>query len=320
MTPEQRSHPHLELGREQPVTGRRPPSGFPRVKPPDDPEAHGGLLEDRLRIAREAASEDLGGYDDRRLIKISLNQKISPEDVARASGHIQIVSQEDGELVLAFATEAQLEEFEARLSSLATGGNVTHRRLLYALQDFDRWTPEDRTGFALKHHGLPATDSFAIDAELWPLALTRDAARLREAFEGWVGPRSGRSRFREAASPHGLPHSMRPGHGGITSSSSGCSDRRSTAAPWPGALSRLSGRSGVGCGTRASHQRSWHCGARHRACHGSPAPCPCSRRFTELFGWRLGRRRTRTWHVRVGNRALRRHRRVPATPKVRAGG
>ena len=109
MAPEQSSHPHLELGREEPVTERRPPSGFPRVKPPDDPETHGGLLEGRLRFAREAASEDVGGYDDRRLIKISLNQKISPEDVAKASGHIQIVSQEDGELILAFASEGHLD-------------------------------------------------------------------------------------------------------------------------------------------------------------------------------------------------------------------
>ena len=216
MAPEQSSHPHLELGREEPVTERRPPSGFPRVNPPDDPETHGGLLEGRLRFAREAASEDVGGYDDRRLIKISLNQKISPEDVAKASGHIQIVSQEDGELILAFASEAQLEEFEAKLSVLATGGNVTYKKVLYALQDFDRWTPEDRTGFALKHHGLPATDSFAMDAELWPLAMQNDAILLREAFEEWIRDRGG-AMLDSVKQPHLTVYRIRCGRGMVES-------------------------------------------------------------------------------------------------------
>ena len=65
---------------------------------------------------------------------------------------MEIVSQDDDKLVLAFATEDQLEHFEARLSSFAAGGHITHRRLL---QDFDRWTADDRTGLALKQHGIP---------------------------------------------------------------------------------------------------------------------------------------------------------------------
>ena len=181
------SHPHLELAREEPVTERRSPSSrYQRVKPPDDPQAYAELLGTRFQAERTTPPTDIGGYDERRLIKISLSQKISPEEVAKASGGIEIVSQEDGALVLAFATDAQLEEFEARLSSLAVGDHVTYKTLLYALQDFDRWTREDRTGFALKRHGFPETESFSIDAELWPLALQNDAARQREAFEDWV--------------------------------------------------------------------------------------------------------------------------------------
>ena len=157
------SHPHLELAREEPVTERRSPSSrYQRVKPPDDPRAHAKLLGKRLLAERSAPPTDIGGYDERRLIKISLSQKISPEEVAKASGGIEVVSQEEGTLVLAFATDVQLEEFEARLSSLAGGDHVTYKNLLYALQDFDRWTRDDRTGFALKRHGFPTTESFSI--------------------------------------------------------------------------------------------------------------------------------------------------------------
>ena len=144
------------------------------------------MLGRQLQAERKATPTDIGGFDERRLIKIGLNQKISPEDVAKAAGGIEIVSQVDGTLVLAFATEAQLEEFEARLSRFASGGRVTYQRLLYALQDFDRWRPEDRTGFALQRHGFPDAEQFAIDAELWPLGSQHDAARQREAFERWV--------------------------------------------------------------------------------------------------------------------------------------
>ena len=192
MALEDGSHPHLELAREEPVTERRPASSrYQRVKPPGDPQARAELLGRRFRAEREAPPTDLGGYDERRLIKISLNQKISPEEVAKASGGIEIVSQEDATLVLAFASEPQLEEFEARLSSVAVGDHVTYKNLLFALQDFDRWTRDDRTGLALKRLGFPEAESFSIDAELWPLALQNDAARQRKSFEDWVGENGG---------------------------------------------------------------------------------------------------------------------------------
>ena len=119
------THPHLELAREEPVTERRRRLGFNPGAPPDDPRRHGAALGDRLRTAREATASDLGGYDERRLIKIELSEKVASEEVARASGNLEIVSQEDGKLILTFAAEGQLDDFEARLASLATDGHVT---------------------------------------------------------------------------------------------------------------------------------------------------------------------------------------------------
>lgn len=185
------THPHLELAREEPVTERRPRRGSGPVAPPDDPREHGAVLGGRLRAAREEAASDLGGYDKRRLIKIELSERVAPEDVARASSGLEVVSQEDGKLVLAFADEARLDAFEARLASLAASGQVTYRNVVYALRDFGRWMPEDRTGWALERDGFPDEDSFAVDAELWPLARGGEAERQRAAFETWVGEGGG---------------------------------------------------------------------------------------------------------------------------------
>ena len=185
------SHPHLRLDREQPVTERRLRRVFVTPAAPADPGRHAALLGTRLRAARAAFAADVGGYDERHLIKITLTEKIRPEDVARASGGIEVVSQENGTLVLAFASEEQLQVFEAKLARLAAGQQVSYQNLLYAFQDFDRWTPEERTGWALRRYGFPEDEPFVIDAELWPLTRAGDAARLRTAFETWLNGRGG---------------------------------------------------------------------------------------------------------------------------------
>lgn len=191
MTESENAHPHLELAREEPAPERRPRRGFRPQTEPDDPRAHGKMLRDRLRGAREDTASDIGGYDNRRLIKIRLAEKVTPEDVAAAAGNIEFVSQEDDKLVLAFAAETQLDEFEMRLASLERTGSVPRRNVIYALQSFDRWTPEDRTGWALRQDGFPDEEPFAVDVELWPRARDGATTRERTAFEAWVRERGG---------------------------------------------------------------------------------------------------------------------------------
>ena len=185
------SRPHLELRREEPVVERRSRRGFSGGSPPDDPRRHGAMLGERLQAARQGAETDVGGYDERRLIKITLTDKIQPEQVAQASAGVDIVSQEEDTLLLAFATEHQLEEFEAKLAGLAAGEGVTYQNVLYALQDLDHWSPEDRTGWALRRDGFPDEQLFVIDVELWPLARGNEMVRMRQAFETWVDGHGG---------------------------------------------------------------------------------------------------------------------------------
>ena len=191
MPDDDRSGPHLELIREEPTPSRRSPPRPIRREPPENPRRHAATLRDRLRVARDATSADLGGYDERLLIKITLTEKVTPEDIARATEGIEVVSQEDGTVILAFATAEQLENFEGRLSTMAAGTRVTYENLIYALDGFDRWTPDDRTGWALQRHGFPESEHYIIDVELWPVPLHDNANRLRNAFETWMSARAG---------------------------------------------------------------------------------------------------------------------------------
>lgn len=179
--------PHLPLNREEPVTEKRPGTWPPPPEPPDDPPAHGRMLIERLESAKKQTDEDIGGFDDRRLFRFTVNKGFDPDTLRNISPEIEFVSQEGDEIVVAFVSTAALESFEARLTSLTKGEEVTYKPVLYALQSVDRWSPKDRTGWALSHEGFPDQASFVLDIELWPIEDNQDeCTRLWKAFEIWL--------------------------------------------------------------------------------------------------------------------------------------
>jgi hypothetical protein len=139
-----------------------------------------------LQSARGRAAEAVGGFDERRLIKIQLSSRLDPAEFQRISREIEIVSQEEDAVILAFATEDALGEFESRLSTLAEGRRPTYRNLLYALAGFDSWTEADRMGFAFREEGWPAQAPFVLDVELWPVQRATERERTWQAFEVWL--------------------------------------------------------------------------------------------------------------------------------------
>jgi len=175
---------HLQLAREEPITQKRAGTP-PHFTPPQNPTAHGRNLLEQLTAAKMATTaETIGGFDNRKLIKFEFIE-IRPDDLQAIPG-VEVISQEGKSIALAFATDAALATFEARLATLATGGQPTRRQLLYALQGVDVWSQEDRTGWALAQEGMPTTLDFLLDIELWPLSNQLQHRQMTDQFERWL--------------------------------------------------------------------------------------------------------------------------------------
>ena len=175
------TYEHLKFSREAPIPERHKNAAkFARFRP-DDPRAYGTELHRTFDVAKQPAADELAGYDDRILLKVQLRDDAAVPDLQKIPG-IELVSQEDRSIVLAFADPDGLASFESRLSSLARDGKATRAELLYALQGFDHWTAEDRKGPALRQHDFPDAEPFVLDVELWPLERGDQRAALLASF------------------------------------------------------------------------------------------------------------------------------------------
>jgi hypothetical protein len=93
--------PHLALQRETPVTDKRPGQP-PRFNAPADVREHSlGLLE-RLSNARKQCEGSEGGFDDRKLIKFTVEKGFRPDDLRQISQTIEFVSQEEETVIIGF--------------------------------------------------------------------------------------------------------------------------------------------------------------------------------------------------------------------------
>ena len=148
------TYPHLQIQREEPITEKRP-GGRPQFFVPNNPAEHGKQLREGWRQAKQKVDQEVGGFDDRKLFRFSVQKGFDPDSLKNISRDIEFVSQEGEEIFVAFVSEVAFESFEARLSSLSQGEDVQYINILYALKGFDGWLPEDRMGWALKEYGLP---------------------------------------------------------------------------------------------------------------------------------------------------------------------
>lgn len=180
------AYEHIRITRDEPVRERHPRQYFPPNLRPDDPRGFGQRLGASLARAKEQIQEaDTGGFDSRLLLKVNLREG-APLPELEAIGGISIVSQEDKTIVLAFATVDGLTEFEARLATLSQSGRVTRENILFSIERFERWTPDNRTGNALRAQGFPNRATFILDVELWPLENPQHRTQSLEAFRQWA--------------------------------------------------------------------------------------------------------------------------------------
>jgi hypothetical protein len=175
------AYEHLKFSREVPIPERHKTAAkFQRFRP-ENPRAYGADLRRTFDAAKQSAIDELAGYDDRILFKVQLRDDAAVPELGDIPG-VELVSQEDKSIVLAFADPDGLANFENRLSCLARDGKATRAELLYALQGFDHWTSEDRKGAALRQQGFPDVESFVIDVELWPLERPAQRDALLKSF------------------------------------------------------------------------------------------------------------------------------------------
>lgn len=178
------AYEHLRLEKETPLTERHRRRGFGAAAP-EDPRGHGAKLLISFGAAMEQLQLDVGGFDERKLLKIRLREgeRQLPE-FAQIPG-LEIVSQEENTVVLTFASDAGLTEVETRLTTLASTGTVARKELLYVIEGFDHWTSEDRLGAALRELGRPEVEPFVLDVELWPQEQPARREALMTSFRAW---------------------------------------------------------------------------------------------------------------------------------------
>ncbi len=173
---------HLRFSRETPLTDRHrrrdPRPGYR----PQNPRQFGERMSRQFVEARERTrQEEIGGYDKRLLLKIRIREGERTPELEALPG-VEVVSQEDQHVLLAFMDKQAVRNVESRLTSLARDGTATRADLFYALEAFDHWTAEDRTGSALKQFGWPDGETFLLDVELWPEERRDKREAMADAF------------------------------------------------------------------------------------------------------------------------------------------
>lgn len=180
---------HIRIEKEQLINDRRTknPSGFGGVSRAD-PAAHGQFLGTALKAAAQAAKAQPGSEDGNLVLKLSYSGSL---DLGKLVKHgVEFVSQEDKTVCIVFASELGLAEFADHLGRLGLpeGQDLSYQNLLLALEGIGNWSREDRESWAVKHFGLPDSDTFKLDVELWPLGGVHSPERTTavQRFEVWL--------------------------------------------------------------------------------------------------------------------------------------
>jgi hypothetical protein len=177
---------HIRISRDEPVRERHKNGRYFPPAPPQDVAGFGSRLKSRLQTTVETATaQDVGGFDDRLLVRVTLRDGAAAPPLDDIEG-VTVISQEEKTVLLAFATREGIATFESRLSSLAETGTATKKELLFAIEDFNRWEPANRAGAALAAQGFPEEDAFVLDVELWPLESPQQRSQLLDAFREWA--------------------------------------------------------------------------------------------------------------------------------------
>lgn len=180
---------HIRIEKEPLINDRRTknPSAFGGVFR-SNPAAHGQFLGAALSEAAKIAKAQQGAEDGSLVLKLNYSGSL---DLGKLNKHgVEFVSQEDKTVCIVFASEQGLAEFTDHLARLGLpeGLDLSYQNLLLALDGIGNWSREDRESWAIKHFGIPDSDTFKLDVELWPLGGVRSPERIStvQRFEEWI--------------------------------------------------------------------------------------------------------------------------------------
>ncbi|MDO8342155.1 MAG: S8 family peptidase [Cellvibrio sp.] len=178
---------HLRIEREPLENDRRTRKpNIPR-HPRDDLVAHGQKLRNDLTQAFQFARQQQTSRPGNFVLKIRYVGYLKISHLQRHG--IEFVSQEDNQVCVVFADETGLAKFADHLQRLGLdNAELTYKEILEAIDGIDNWTSEDRKSWAIKKKGLPDSEQYFLDVELWPVAVAHHPKRLSvcEAFERWL--------------------------------------------------------------------------------------------------------------------------------------
>lgn len=150
-------------------------------------QAHGQRLIGALTQSLQSAKEQITSRPDNFVFKLRYSGFL---DITHLHKHgIDFISQEDNQLCVIFANEAGLIVFSDHLSRLGfDDAELTYKQILEAIDGIENWTADDRKSWAIKFKGLPNTEVFVLDIELWPVFVAHhpDRTKICTAFERWL--------------------------------------------------------------------------------------------------------------------------------------
>ncbi|ANJ59050.1 peptidase S8 [Pseudomonas silesiensis] len=178
---------HLPIVKETLTNDRRTRQFNPPKPERGNMQAHGQRLGGNLRDAVANARLQQRSDDSRLVLKIRYSGMFDFTKMIRHG--VEFVSQEDKNICIVFASEKGLAEFADHLARLGINDDeMTYRAILEALDGIDNWTKEDRQSWAISTFGLPQTNTFKLDIELWPIQYSQhpERARLIGLFDAWL--------------------------------------------------------------------------------------------------------------------------------------
>ena len=181
------NYEHLKIERELLENERRTRKVNIPKHPRGDLRGHGQKLSrdltESIRFAQSKQTSRPGNF----VLKIRYTGLL---DITHLNKHgIEFVSQEDNHLCVVFVDETGMTVFEDHLQRLGLDETeLTYKQILEAIEGIDNWTSDDRKSWALRRHGLPRSEKFLLDVELWPVAVAHHPERLStcDAFERWL--------------------------------------------------------------------------------------------------------------------------------------